>query len=223
MAGENDSTHTIRYEQPSVWSTVPLNKAAQFVLGLVLILVGFKLWWAGWFSAFAQHNGLNLCPAAVDGEPMQSTGLLVILFDTVCLVGIVGFAVVGFVWRSVGPLAGGFAEYWAKATAWATARVAGTAASVASSTISAGRAVVPASIVARMPDGTTFTQKQLNALFSDRLKTLELKTRDLPLPEPPPAPKTDAERIAELEAVIAELKAVKPARNKASTTKAVQS
>ncbi len=129
MANPNDTTHTIRYEAPSVLSSVPLNKAAQFAFGVVIILIAFKLWSAGWFSMFAMHNGLQLCGPAIDGQPMQSVGLITILFDTVCLVGIVGFAVVGFIWRSVGPITSGLSEYWAESIAWTRAKLGGNVAS----------------------------------------------------------------------------------------------
>ncbi len=79
--------------------------------------------------------------------------------------------------------------------------------------------------MARKSDGTTLTQLQLNANHEKRLAILEAKTRDLEIPAPPPLPKTDAERIAELEATIAVLNAAKKpaAAKKASTIKAVQS
>ena len=75
-------------------STLPLNKTAQFLFGLLIIFVAFKLWWSGWFSTrLMEASGMQAAETDALGSP---SGLLPFVLDSVCLVGVLGFWALSF-------------------------------------------------------------------------------------------------------------------------------
>lgn len=188
-----DTTHTIRYEQPGIMASLPYNKVAQFALGVVVIMVAWRAYWSGWFSAFAFTHVMEAPPSDGFGSPV---GLLPFVIDAVCLVGIGGFALIGLVRGTVGPLLGGLPEWLASLMAGIRGESAATQAAASIRTSSGQEVKVSDAIVQ----------------LSRRVKKLEDKTAELPEPEPPPPPMTPEETaklIAELQAKVKEME--KPA------------
>lgn len=168
---------------------MPYNKVAQFVLGLVLILVAWKAYSAGWFSAFTfeQVNGSN--PSYGLGSPY---GLIPFAIDAVCLVGLSGFALIGLIRGAIGPLFGGIPEWVAKTMAEFRGEQAAVEAAVSGVRTSTGREL---------------TVAEVNKYLLDRIKKLEAKTAELPEPTPPEPPKTPEELLAENAVVMAAMQA----------------
>lgn len=194
-----DTTHTIRYEQPGILSSLPYNKVAQFGLGIVIIMVAWRAYWTGWFSAFAFTHVMEAPASDGFGSPI---GLIPFAIDAVCLVGIGGFALIGLIRGTVGPLLGGLPE-------WLASLMAG---------IRGESAATQAAASIRTTSGKEISQVDAMRQLFARLKKLEDKTADLPEPEPPPPPMTPEETaklIADMQAKINELE--KPA---ARTTRA---
>src|SRR5690606_19231239 len=92
-------------------SALPYNKVAQFALGLVMLIVVWKAYWAGWFSLFAYTHWFDSpLPSEGMGSPV---GLIPFAIDAVCLVGLGGFALIGIIRGAIGPLFGGLHEWLA--------------------------------------------------------------------------------------------------------------
>lgn len=178
--------------------------ALHFWLGFAAICFGIWLWLNGWFSACAVE--FNVAPPKLQ-ESFQaraaegfagpstngygSTGFVSLAFDTVCLLGW-GLSIAFLVMRKglvailerLGFVTGGLYQ-------WA-----------------ANQKEQPAQI-------KQFESKVVNSLknHEGRLRTVEGKTAELPEPPPPPEPKSpeelakeQAEELAELRKVVAELK-----------------
>lgn len=193
-----NTTHTVRYEQPSVLSTLPFNKVAQFALGCLIIFVAFKLAWSGWFSfRVFESTGLESKQSDGLGNPI---GLIPFLIDGVCLIGIAGFAVVSFIRGAIGPLFGGMGQWMADARAGfsATSAADATAATTARDVVQPKAEEKPKQI----------STAKLVAVLNDhqaRIKAIESLHPELtPAPEPDPPTMEDlAAKIAELESELA--------------------
>ena len=71
-----------------------MNRAAQFALGAVILFVAIKLWWNGWFSLQLFHaTGMQ---SLSSDSPTTSAGMIPLVIDSVCLVGIIGFSAFQF-------------------------------------------------------------------------------------------------------------------------------
>ena len=153
-----DTTHKIQYEQPSEFSAMPLNKAAQFLLGVGILAVAIKLWWSGWF-AFSVFRLSGIETADGLGNPI---GLLPFLIDAVCFVGILGFTVFGLIRGTIGPLFGGMREWIAVASA---------SQSATNSATSAARKSVTIEVPQQRVDSSKLSAAIQN--MNGRIKTLE--------------------------------------------------
>lgn len=208
-----NTTHTVRYESPHPLSALPMNKWAQFLFGLLIIFVAFKMAWAGWFSR--DLFGIQPDPADGMGSPI---GLLPFLIDGVCFVGILGFALVAFIRDAVGPLFAGLGEWMAttsaeNAAALASRQTAKTSAgSVAGST--AGNAA-PAAIA--QPTKRRLDPERVATKFrliADAVNNLHARVDALEqlhpevLPPPAPEPMTAEEMAATIRELSAKLAAI---------------
>lgn len=104
-----DTTHTVRYSYPSLWASLPTNKAAQFLIGVVIIVIAAKLAFSGYFAFLYERN--------VEGAEFETNGmgspigLLPFAIDIVCFIGIAVMAIVGVIRQTIGPLFEG-AQSW---------------------------------------------------------------------------------------------------------------
>jgi hypothetical protein len=188
-----DTTHTIKYEQPGIFATLPYNKVAQFALGMAILVVVLKAFWAGWFAQFAFAQMEQTLPS--DGMTGFGTpfGLIPFVIDAVCLVGLGGFALIAMGRGIVGPVLAGLPQW--------LARLRGDGAAIAAAT--------EAATGIRTSSGRELTLAEANRYLVERIKKLEAKTSAIPEPEPPPAPKTTEQiMIEQLAAMQAKLDAM---------------
>jgi len=166
------------YNQPGILSALPYNKVAQFLLGLVVLIVVWQAFRTGWFSAFAfqQIEGTGP-PTEGVGTPM---GLLPFLIDAVCLIGLGGFAIFAAVRGLVGPLFAGVPE-WIQETA---TKLRGEQAASDSAIVTGIKTTT----------GRYLSLKEINTHLLERIKRLEAKTADIQ-PPPDPAPPKSTEQV----------------------------
>lgn len=96
-------------------SEFPKNKFAQLVVGIITIFIAVKLYWAGWFStALFESTGVE---SAGYGT---AAGIVPVLIDAVCFVGLSMMSIVSLVIGNIGPVVGGLAGWVADAKSSAT-------------------------------------------------------------------------------------------------------
>lgn len=197
-----DTTHTVKYEQPGVLSALTFNKVAQFAVGLVILIVVWRAFWAGWFSMFAFEQMDKTLPS--DGMAGFGTpfGLLPFVIDAVCLVGIGGMAVIAMGRSLIGPVFAGLPEWiasWRAETAAQTAAVSGLR-------TKSGRELTIAEAIVAM-------QKQIAEIAA---KTSHLE----PPPEPEPPKSPEQIMLEKVEAMAAKLEAMEAKPATKTTTRA---
>lgn len=200
-----NTTHTIKTDHGNPLEAMPFNKVAQFALGAVIILVAFKLWWAGWFSTtiFEQtgyDEGLGF-----------GVGLLPFLIDAVCLIGILGFTVFSFLRSLIGPLFSGFSGWVAGFRAERAATSAASSAAKSQGSAAASQASQPALDPNKVVKAINKLIQRVDLLegLSGRVEKLEeIHPEVLPEPEPePPTVESLASQIAQVRAELQQAKA----------------
>lgn len=170
----------IEYVQPGILSTLPYNKVAQFALGLVVLIVAWRAFTAGWFSAFVFEQTGRAVPDEGMGSPF---GLIPFLIDAVCLVGIGGFAAIAMIRGLIGPVFAGLPEWVASFRGEQSAIAAGTTAAVASGI--------------RTTSGRELTVPEALNAMGKRIAAIEAKTNHLETPPEPEPPKSSEELLME--------------------------
>jgi len=78
-----------------------LNRSFQFLAGLGVMLMAYRLWQMGFFSQFLNEAGddgfQSVASSALDV-------LIPLFFDTICLLGLLAISAVGMGWRAISPL-----------------------------------------------------------------------------------------------------------------------
>jgi hypothetical protein len=165
---------------PGLVDTLSFNKAAQVIVGAILIVVAIKAASAGWFSAFTFNAMDRPVPEAGFGS---TYGLLPFVLDAVGLVGICFFALIKFIRGNVGPVFAGAGDW-----------MAGTRASLSGSRSS--------SVTIPVETTKSIDPVKLNELlsgFESRLTRLEDHHPDMF----PPSPEELEKQVAELQAKLA--------------------
>ena len=82
--------------------SIKLNRSFQFFVGLGVMLLAYRLWQMGFFSmlvyeAEGAEGFSSVASSALDV-------LLPLVFDTVCLIGLLALSAIGMGWRAISPL-----------------------------------------------------------------------------------------------------------------------
>lgn len=172
-----DTQHVIRHEGRSFWAQISDNRVAQFLLGVAIVFIAAKLAWEGTFSTtfFAVTNQQAPEPYANFHTPIAA-----LLIDTCVLVGIVGFALIKFIFSAVAPLVTG-AQAWVEQLA---ERAAERAASGAAATV----ATKTAEIVAKDASQPVINYEKLQAVLRDIRKRLDGLETAVGMYNPPVSP-----------------------------------
>ena len=91
--------------------------AANFWIGVGVVALAVWLWWNGWFSAAAAFLGIE--PAKTSDGLGSASGVVSMLVDTACLIGLVATAVFKFCWRFFSALAERFGFVTSGVLSWA--------------------------------------------------------------------------------------------------------
>lgn len=181
--------------------------ALHFWIGAIVLGFGIYFWWTGLFSGACVE--LEAAPERLEAsyfarqgmqsstEGVGSTGAVSMLFDTVCLIG----------WGSITVLTlmrKGMAAVFERFGLAANGLYAMAAQPREQDPDSRAREGDKAT---RLPTNRISSSQKIARNHEKRLRELEAKTRDMPVPDPPPAPKTPEEQLADQAKEIEQLKA----------------